>query len=188
MKVMIHDAKAMTHDTMTHDIRTTMTTMTIIQQWQMTTSNVSPDTPLPTPRLNNEGGGGAWCPREPVSRERDDQWIQVTRGTWHILYWTQECQSSVLCLCAQNAQTTTLDSGDWRLLIKGLFPLIAKLRGKHFFLRFFWILWIFWILKKKKKSYFYILVFWNLLLTFLPKLVLDFLLLDFGIFFELLNI
>ena len=29
-------------------------------------------------RLHNEGAGGAWCPREPVSREKDQQWIQVT--------------------------------------------------------------------------------------------------------------
>ena len=28
-------------------------------------------------RLHNEGAGGAWCPREPVSREKDQQWIQV---------------------------------------------------------------------------------------------------------------
>ena len=34
-------------------------------------------------RLHNEGAGGAWCPREPVSREKDQQWIQVDHYNDH---------------------------------------------------------------------------------------------------------
>jgi discoidin domain receptor family protein 2 len=36
-------------------------------------------------RLNSDTQGGAWCPREPVSREKEDQYLEVNLATTHVI-------------------------------------------------------------------------------------------------------
>ena len=37
------------------------------------------------PRLNSDIQGGAWCPREPVSRDKEDQYLEVDLGSTHVI-------------------------------------------------------------------------------------------------------
>jgi discoidin domain receptor family protein 2 len=36
-------------------------------------------------RLNSDTQGGAWCPREPVSQEKEDQYLEVDLGSTHVI-------------------------------------------------------------------------------------------------------
>jgi hypothetical protein len=35
--------------------------------------------------LNSDTQGGAWCPREPVSQEKEDQYLEVDLGSTHVI-------------------------------------------------------------------------------------------------------
>ncbi len=35
--------------------------------------------------MNSDTQGGAWCPREPVSQEKEDQYLEVDLGSTHVI-------------------------------------------------------------------------------------------------------